>query len=209
MGSTIERGASGSSFKAVAEDGSSFFIPKAISERFSLSTGMDLDEQEFSRVREAVEVYEIRKKAMDYLARREHTRQELLTKLASKGMDRERSQQVIEELSSEGLQSDERFAEIWLRTRLARNPGGKVVLAAEMAGKGVSKEAAEAAINAAMPDEESQHAVLEAAVEKLSRLRGITREKMLRRLLRRGFGYREVVQTVSEVFSDSGKEYFD
>lgn len=53
------------------------------------------------------------------LNRREHSQQELLTKLALKGFDRTEIQYVLDELQQQGWQSDQRFAQAYVSSRLA------------------------------------------------------------------------------------------
>lgn len=64
-----------------------------------------------------------RKKAMDFLARREYGQTELIRKLASKGYDRGIAEQAVAKLSAEGLQSDERFAESFVQSRINQGKG--------------------------------------------------------------------------------------
>lgn len=64
----------------------------------------------------------LRRAAMDYLARREHSFFELTQKLGKKfpDTDRELLLEVLETLKSENLQSDERFTEAYVRYRKSR-----------------------------------------------------------------------------------------
>ena len=64
----------------------------------------------------------LRRAAMDYLARREHSLFELLQKLTKKfpETDSELLLEVLEVLKSENLQSDERFTESYVRYRKSR-----------------------------------------------------------------------------------------
>ena len=66
---------------------------------------------------------EARKKAMDFLARREYGLGELVKKLTSKGFDRDVAEEVVSELSTEGLQSDARFAESFVQSRINQGKG--------------------------------------------------------------------------------------
>jgi len=59
----------------------------------------------------------LREKAMDYLARREHSRGELASKLSAKAFDREEIDVVLDKLESDGLLSDQRFSECFVRSR--------------------------------------------------------------------------------------------
>lgn len=64
----------------------------------------------------------LRRAAMDYLARREHSLFELKQKLSKKfpDTDGELLLEILEELKSDNLQSDERFTEAYVRYRKSR-----------------------------------------------------------------------------------------
>jgi regulatory protein len=66
---------------------------------------------------------EIRKKAMDFLARREYGQAELVRKLADKGYQRNIVEDEIARLGEEGLQSDTRFAEAFVQSRINQGKG--------------------------------------------------------------------------------------
>ena len=66
---------------------------------------------------------EIRKKAMDFLARREYGQAELAKKLADKGYKRAIVEDELQRLTDEGLQSDTRFAESFVQSRINQGKG--------------------------------------------------------------------------------------
>jgi regulatory protein len=66
---------------------------------------------------------EARKKAMDLLARREHARGELERKLAAAGFDTDVVADALQQLSEEGLQSDRRFVESFVQSRINQGKG--------------------------------------------------------------------------------------
>ena len=66
---------------------------------------------------------EARKKAMDLLARREHARGELERKLAAAGFDVDLVADVLQRLTEEGLQSDRRFVEAFVQSRINQGKG--------------------------------------------------------------------------------------
>lgn len=66
---------------------------------------------------------EARKKAMDYLARREHSRDELCRKMAKAGFEVNVSFDAIEQLQKDGLQSDRRFVEAFVQSRISQGKG--------------------------------------------------------------------------------------
>ena len=65
----------------------------------------------------------VRDAAVRLLARREHSRLELARKLAGRGHPVELVDEIIADLARAGLQSDERFAQAFLRSALARGQG--------------------------------------------------------------------------------------
>lgn len=64
-----------------------------------------------------------RKRAMDFMARREHGRLELETKLVQRGCPRDTASRALNELEADGLLSDERFAESLVLTRVNQGHG--------------------------------------------------------------------------------------
>jgi regulatory protein len=84
----------------------------------------------------ADEAREARKKAMDFLARREHSRAELLEKLVRAGLDRKIAAEAIDRLAGEGLQDDLRYVEAFLQSRI-RQGKGPVRIRLELDGKGI------------------------------------------------------------------------
>ena len=91
---------------------------------------------------------EARKKAMDFLARREYGQKELVNKLANKGFDRGTAEQAIIKLTQDGLQSDQRFAESFVQSRINQGKG-PVRIRLELAERGIGDAATEFAIEAA------------------------------------------------------------
>lgn len=92
--------------------------------------------------REAVDRHadpvEARKKAMDYLARREYGRQELVEKLVRAGFDREVCTAEVSRLVGDGLQDDRRFADAYVRSRLSQGKG-PVRIALELGERGLDE----------------------------------------------------------------------
>ena len=66
---------------------------------------------------------EARKKAMDYLARREHGRAELINKLTKFGFDANVADDAVAELVDDNLQSDARFVEAFISSRINQGKG--------------------------------------------------------------------------------------
>jgi regulatory protein len=83
---------------------------------------------------------DIRRAAMGHLARREHSQLELVRKLQKRFGDQPDLIEVeLNRLASEGLQSDARLAEAFIRARSNRGQG-PVKIRMELRGKGVKDE---------------------------------------------------------------------
>ncbi|MGV0034542.1 MAG: regulatory protein RecX [Candidatus Azotimanducaceae bacterium WSBS_2022_MAG_OTU7] len=83
---------------------------------------------------------DVRRAAMDLLARREHSRHELLLKLTRRlGEHPELFEQEVGKLTNQGLQSDRRLAEAFIRARTNKGQG-PVKIRMELRTKQVSDE---------------------------------------------------------------------
>ena len=79
----------------------------------------------------------IRKKAMDLLARREHSEQELRRKLKTRDYDADEIDEVLRGLKQDHLLSDERFTEVYVNHRF--NAGvGPLKIRYELRQKGIT-----------------------------------------------------------------------
>jgi len=94
---------------------------------------------------------DVRRTAMDLLARREHARHELAAKLRSRGMPGDLVEPVLEDLVRENLLSDARFAEAFVAARVGRGQG-PVRIRMELEQKRVASAAIEEALENAAPD---------------------------------------------------------
>jgi regulatory protein len=81
----------------------------------------------------------LRKTAMDYLARREHSEQELTRKLTGRGFDTALIETAVAELVADGLLSDVRFAEAFVNSRFQRGSGPQKIRV-ELRERGVAAE---------------------------------------------------------------------
>jgi regulatory protein len=84
--------------------------------------------------------------ALNFLARREHSRLELERKLSAKEYDKNIIQEVLHKLKDKNLQSDERFAANYTKARADRGYG-PVRIALELRERGVSDSIINEALN--------------------------------------------------------------
>ena len=88
------------------------------------------DDDRFSNPTEA------RKKAMDYLARREHGRMELINKLTKFGFNANIANDAVAQLVADGLQCEQHFVEAFVRARINQGKG-PAKIRADLREKGV------------------------------------------------------------------------
>lgn len=79
-----------------------------------------------------------RHKAMDLLARREHTRKELVHKLTIRDFPEDVIEAVVDRLTEENLQSDDRFTEAFVNMRRKKGQGPVRILN-DLQERGVSQ----------------------------------------------------------------------
>ena len=92
-----------------------------------------------------------RERALNLLARREQSQRELKRKLLNKGVAKDEAEQAITALADSSLQSDDRFAGMMVRRRIA-DGYGPMRIGAELSSHGLSRDATRAAIEEESPD---------------------------------------------------------
>ena len=128
-------------------------------------------------------------KAVSLLAVREHTKKELNDKLMNKGYGKEEIEDAILRLEKEGYISEERFAEVFIRSRLKKSPEGKSVLLYRLAEKGCQRDIAANAIDEAWEDKLWLDP-LKKGLETLERRKG--EEYALSKMRQKGCSYSEI-----------------
>lgn len=89
----------------------------------------------------------VRGRALAMLTRREHSRVELERKLGDLGVQAPLVTAVLDELAERKLQSDERFAEVFVRSRAQKGHGPRSI-GAELRSRGLDAEQVAAALAA-------------------------------------------------------------
>lgn len=85
-------------------------------------------------------------KAIDYLSRREHSRLELKRKLRNKDFSSEEIDETLTKLTEKKYQSDERFAESYVRYR-KQSGFGPLKIIAELRERGVAESIISTAVD--------------------------------------------------------------
>ena len=80
---------------------------------------------------------DITKLITKYLSIREHSKLELQNKLSQKGHDLDNIRDCIDEFSSKDIQSDIRFTEEFIRSKLKKNKGPRLI-SSELVSRGIT-----------------------------------------------------------------------
>ena len=139
-----------------------------------------------SRDKASLEPPQARDAALRLLGRREHSARELKSKLLARGLEGEAADEIVGNLSESGWQSDARYAEMLVRSRLAQGYG-PLRIEAEMRQAGIDGEAIRQALDGAGEDWD---AVLHRAWERRFGTPAgnlAERQKQYRYLMGRGF----------------------
>ncbi|MCX7556688.1 regulatory protein RecX [Xanthomonadaceae bacterium JHOS43] len=92
-----------------------------------------------------------RRKALELLTRREHSRRELTRKLTDRGFDAEAASLVVQDMAERGFQDDGRFACALARSRMLAGQG-PLRIRAELRQHGIGEDGVEAALAACEVD---------------------------------------------------------
>jgi len=134
---------------------------------------------------------------MDYLARREHGRSELLEKVTRFGFDADVADDAVAQLVEDGLQSDVRFADAFVRSRINQGKG-PAKIRADLREKGVNDGVTEDGIREA--DQDWYALAVEVRLKKFGAERPVEfkeKARQMRFLQSRGFEQDQIQAAVS------------
>jgi regulatory protein len=146
------------------------------------------DEDAYRRAREA---------ATGLLSYRPRSVSEVRRSLTQKDYDIATVERVIANLQEVGLLDDQAFANYWVDQRTAFKPRSKLALRQELAGKGLSREVIEEALEAISDEEMAQKAASQRGYRWSQLPYDEYRQKMSRYLQSRGFSYQTISQAVT------------
>jgi len=137
----------------------------------------------------------LRQRALDFLARREYSRQELGRKLGGYADEGDDVEAVLDDFQKRGWLSDERFSEQIVNARKSRY--GSLKVAHELREKGVSEEVVDKAVTElAANDLENARAVWQKKFGELPKSRDEW-ARQARFLQGRGFGFETIKRVLN------------
>ena len=153
----------------------------------------------------------IRNKMLSFLARREHSAEELRRKLKqsssiSKTADFSNLiERCLQEMQEKGFQSDDRFVRQYVESKLANKSHGPLKILAELFNRGIPKEQANLVLNEIV----DQELWLKKSIECLEKIQKkgtpLSPQVLSQKLYQQGFTW-ETIEKAVEIFH--GRNYF-
>ncbi|MCP4295888.1 MAG: RecX family transcriptional regulator [Proteobacteria bacterium] len=185
------RGSSDSGFRVGLSDGSSFFVSKTFFNENGLEINLVVDSELLNKIEIESESIKAVLKAADLISRSEQSSGGLYVKLKRKGFCDSAAADAVSLVKSEGLLDDDRFAEMWIASRLRKHPEGRSMIYSGLCSRGVPADIAGYAVEKYISEEDILDAV-DRAGRKLSLKHKNNNLKLKAALFRRGFSNREI-----------------
>jgi regulatory protein len=178
-----------------------FAFGLAAIEALKLKRGQVLSDADIERLRGADDIEQAHEKALRFLANRPRSEWEVRQNLIKAGFDGDPIDRVVARLTAVALIDDAAFAQYWLDNRAQFSPRGQVALRQELRRKGVARAVIDDAFRVTAAAQSDDQAALQAALAKADRFRQLPpaefAQKLSAYLLRRGFNYETVRETVA------------
>ncbi len=201
---SIEKARKGAKFAVSLDDGTSLLLSREVIIDFGLRKNDELSEDTVTSIMDAQlyrDAYYAAGRLLDYRMR---TRSELDQRLLKKGYPEKVVAKVIGKMSELGLIDDSRFADAFIASKIAGKPIGKRELERGLREKGISKEAAQAAVLQVSDDDTQLELAIQAAKTKMRSLRKFEprkrQEKLVAFLARRGFDWDVIKKATRQIF---------
>ena len=204
MGTTIQRienaGPDVRARRLVFDDASTPCVTSAaVLKLLSLDVGSAVDTDQLRAALAEHEPRLARERALQLLGYRERSRAELRQRLLDNGYSRDVVDPVVERFCEVELVDDRRFASAWVRTRASAGYG-RHRIARELAEKGVDDDIISAALDDELRSDELSRAT--AALRGRRPRDAKDRERLVRRLVSRGFEFRIAHDAVGRASTD-------
>lgn len=180
-----------------------------------LRKGQQLDEVEITRLKQQDAVVQTFDHAVQLLARRPRSIQEIRDRLRRKGREEAVIDAAIDRLKERGYVDDHAFARYWVENRSSFKPMGARALRYELRRKGVSAAIIDTVLTEMLDESVEDAAAYQAAQGRVRSLRGqprrVFQQKMGAFLQRRGFPFdvcRRVIDQLISELETSEEDFF-
>lgn len=171
----------------------------------ALKVGQELSENEIKELQGNDQYQRCFNAAIRYLGYRPRSEFEVRRRLHRYGFDGDCTESAIGRLKKQGLVDDSEFARFWIENREAFSPRSRKLTSLELRRKGLDNETIKRTASR-VDDSDSAY---RAATSKASRLASDDynsfRKRLGEHLIRRGFGYDIVKETVEKAWKEHGE----
>lgn len=168
--------------------------------KHGLRVGDRLKDDEIEKILQSEKKRKAKDIALNLLSFRARSEKEISEKLKRKGFSRENIEEAKEDLRRVNLLNDYEFSCVWIKDRVKNRPRGIVLLKRELIKKGVKKEIIDKALGECYPEADEVKIASELIKKREKRYKDLdkktARKRMSGLLLRRGFSYEVVNETV-------------
>lgn len=168
-----------------------------------LQVGQKITDEKVNQLKSEDENEVAYQHALKLISYRDRSSAEVRQHLSQKQIPAEIIDQVLDRLGENGLQDDERFANLWVENRNEFRPRSHRMLAVELRKKGVSEAVIAQVLETTATDEELAYKAAQKQVKKYINLEWQDfRRKLGSFLARRGFSYTTVNLTIDKIWAE-------
>lgn len=163
--------------------------------KYKLKNDLELEEKDIKRFKKISQDGKLRARSLEWLLNRPHSIREFHDYLYRKKAEPDIIQSLIEEFTNRGYLDEQKFTEWFVELQKRRNKSDRAIRS-ELFGKGISREVADAILNASENNEENRLKALIEKKQKLSRYKSDPK-KMAQYLVNQGFSWLDVKEALS------------
>ena len=183
------------------DNGESQLISPEVALKFSMAPDRFFDEPTYLKLLAENEIRLTKDQMLSYLARRPHSKRELILKSSQKGYSPPAIEKALEDLAAVGLIDDRQFAELYIQNEVNLRPCSRRLIQEKLRQKGIAEsDFAEPLERLLTPDVERQslHKLTDKFLKaNRNRHRNLV-ERLVRHLQGKGFGWDLIQEGVTK-----------
>lgn len=180
-------------FLVILDDGAEILFSPEICLKFQFAPNKSIAPEDFQEILFENDIQLAKDQGLKYLSLRPHSRHELIRKISTRGYAEPAIEAALNTLARVGLIDDKAFARLFIDNELRLRPCGRLLLREKLRQRGISQEISDPLLEEAFqatPEQDYAIAIAEKFVQKSRRQEyQQEREKLLRRLKSRAFGW--------------------
>lgn len=176
-------------YNIFVDEAYSFSLEESQLLQLKLKTGVEIDEKQIEHFKTESEFGKSYARALELILRRPRSKREMNDYAKRKKWDTELTNRVLEKLSEKGYVDDQKFAQFWLKARVASKPISKRKLQSELLQKGIANDIIEETLVDYTNEQESD--ALVALIQKKQK-KYPDQQKFMAYLASQGFGYSDI-----------------